>query len=68
MKTKFFLSSAVLVLALLNQSCKKDYECHCEKKAGGETHIDVKAKKSDADAECNKLAEGSSEYSKCEVE
>jgi len=68
MKTKLILSTALIALAFLSQSCKKDYECHCEKKAGGEEHIDIKSKKSDADGECKKLAEGSTVYSSCKVE
>jgi len=68
MKTKLILSTAVFALAFLLQSCKKDYECHCEKKAGGDDHIDIKAKKSDAEGECKKLAEGNAAYSSCKVE
>lgn len=68
MKTKLIAISLIGFLTLSLASCKKTYECHCDKKAGGEEHIEIKAKKSDADHECHELAEGSTVYSDCHVE
>ena len=68
MKTKSILTTAFIGLAFLSQSCKKDYECHCEKRAGGADHIMLKAKKADAESECKKLAENTTVYSSCVIE
>lgn len=68
MKKNILPISLFCGLALLAVSCKKTYECHCEKKSGGETHVEVKAKKSDAEHECHELAEDNSEYSDCHLE
>jgi hypothetical protein len=68
MKKNAIQIALIGLLAFTISSCEKTYECHCVKKAGGETHEDVKAKKADADAECKKLAEGSTVYSECHLE
>lgn len=68
MKTKLITAAVLLSFAFVGQSCKKDYECHCDKKAGGADHIDINAKKADAESACTKLAEGTTVYSKCELE
>lgn len=68
-RTKTILGVALVAFCLMSQSCEKDYECHCEKKAGGEEHVDIKAKKKDAEAACDKIAaDASTIYSSCEVE
>lgn len=60
---------ALLALVVsMSTACKKTYECHCDKKAGGDEHFDIKGKKEDAESECKKKAEGSAVYSKCKLE
>lgn len=66
-KTIKTLALMALVVAM-NTACKKTYECHCDKIAGGDEHFDIKAKKEDAESECKKKAEGSTVYSKCMIE
>lgn len=68
MKKNVIKLSLITFLALSFASFKKTYECHCEKIAGGEEHVEVKAKKADADHECHELAEGSTVYSECHLE
>lgn len=68
MKTKLILSTTFIALALFSQSCKKDYECHCEKKSGGADHIVIKAKKADAEADCKSRGETNANYSSCVIE
>lgn len=68
MKKNVIQLSLIGFLAFSLASCKKTYECHCDKKAGGEEHVEVKAKKSDAEHECHELAEGSAVYSDCHLE
>jgi len=67
---KLLLTVALLAfMAPAFTSCKKTYECHCDKTAGGDEHFDIKTKKkADAESECKKKAEGSSVYSKCKLE
>lgn len=55
-------------LALSNASCKKTYECHCDKKAGGAEHFEIKNTKSKAETECKDKAAGTTVYSECKLE
>jgi len=68
MKTKIKCLGLALLVGTMFASCKKTYECHCNLKAGGETHVDVKATKADSEKACTDLAEGSSTYSACHLE
>lgn len=68
MKTKIILSSLLFAAGFMLASCEKTYECHCVLKAGGETHEDVKAKKSDAETACQDLVKSNTTYSVCHLE
>lgn len=68
MKQNVIKLTLICFLAASVASCEKTYECHCDKKTGGEEHIEIKAKKSDAGHECHELAEGSNVYSDCHLE
>ncbi len=69
MKTKNKMMMVLSIAAIIGlSSCKKTYECHCDTKAGGEEHFDVKNTKSKAESECKAKGENSSVYSSCEIE
>jgi hypothetical protein len=68
MKKNIITISLMGFLALSLASCKKTYECHCDKTAGGDEHFDIKGKQADAESECKKKAEGSTVYSSCKLE
>lgn len=68
MKTKINLVVLTAAFGFMMASCEKTHECHCNLKAGGETHVDVKATKADSEKACTDLAEGSSTYSACHLE
>jgi hypothetical protein len=68
MKKNLINLSVIGLLLFTVSSCKKTYECHCEKKAGGADHIDIKNTKSKAESECKAKAEGSAVYSTCKLE
>jgi len=68
MKKNIITISLMGFLALSLASCKKTYECHCEKKTGGDEHFDIKNTKEKADSECHDKAEGSAVYSECHLE
>ncbi len=67
MKTTIIKMAVFAFITISVTSCKKTYECHCTKKIGGDEHIEVTAKKSDADNACHELAEGSAVYSECHL-
>lgn len=56
------------LVVFLNTSCKKTYECHCDKAAGGDEHFEIKGKEADAKTECENKAKGSTVYTKCVIE
>ncbi len=69
MKKQILTIGMAAILAVTAASCKKTYECHCDKVGGGDEHFDIKAKnKGQAESECTKKASGSSTYSKCKLE
>jgi hypothetical protein len=69
MKKTIKIAALMALVVSLNTSCKKTYECHCDKTAGGDEHFDIKAKnKGDAESECKQKATNSTVYSKCELE
>ncbi len=55
-------------MALSLASCKKNYECHCDKKGGGEEHFDIKDTKSKAETTCQDMGENSAVFSSCNLE
>lgn len=67
MKTFFKTTTLTFMTIALLTSCEKTYECHCEKKTGGDEHIEVKAKKKDADSKCHELSENNTAYSECHI-
>jgi hypothetical protein len=67
-KTIKTLALVVAITASL-ASCKKTYECHCDKIGGGDEHFDIKAKEDQAKADCEaKKTASPTVYSKCELE
>ncbi len=66
------IKNVALVVALVASlsSCKKTYECHCDKVGGGDEHFDFKEKeKSDAETKCKaKQTENTTKYTKCMLE
>lgn len=69
MKNKIKIAALAVAVVLSFSSCKKTYECHCDKVGGGDVHFEIKAKKSDAEAQCKAIHTSSStQYNKCEIE
>ncbi|MFO0357675.1 MAG: hypothetical protein ACK50A_12055 [Sphingobacteriaceae bacterium] len=68
MKRTIKTVALMALVVSMNTACKKTYECHCDKFAGGDEHFDIKAKEDDAKVECENKAKGSTVYSKCEIE
>lgn len=74
--TRKTMSAIILGITLLGfaqmglTSCKKTYDCHCVKKAGGDEESEIKTKsKSDAETECKaKQTNNSSTYSECHLD
>lgn len=67
-KTLKTLALVVAITASL-ASCKKTYECHCDKIGGGDEHFDIKAKQDQAEADCKaKQTASPTVYSKCMLE
>lgn len=68
MKKTIVNLALIAIVTITTASCKKEYECHCDKVGGGDEHMDIKAKKeADAKSECEAKAP-SSTYSKCHLE
>lgn len=68
---KKLLGAALIVcIALSFGACKKTYDCHCVKTAGGDEETEIKAKsKSDAESECTaKKTNNSSTYKECHLD
>lgn len=68
MKKNIILFVFTSLLAVSITSCKKTYECHCDKVGGGDEHFDIKNTKAKAETECKNKASGSTVYSSCELE
>jgi hypothetical protein len=69
MKTKLAIGLLSIMMALGTVSCKKTYECHCKTTAGGEEHIDIKAKKeSEAASACHEKEHDNAAYSECHLD
>lgn len=66
MKTNIKLTTLALGLFFTIVSCKKSYECSCHTASGSHEHIDIKAKKADAESDCKAKAVGT--YTACELE
>jgi len=68
MKKNIITISLMGFLALTIVSCKKTYECHCDKRAGGDEHFEIKNTKSNAETECKDKAATNATYSECKLE
>jgi len=68
MKKNIIAIAIISLLAVSVSSCKKTYECHCDKVGGGDEHFDIKNTESKADEECHAKAEGSTVYEDCHIE
>lgn len=65
------ISTLVLALVISGAmvSCKKTYECHCDKVGGGDEHFDIKAKKDDAESQCKaKFESNKTLYKDCHLD
>ena len=69
MKNQIKIAALAAAVVLSFSSCKKTYECHCDKVGGGDEHFDIKGKEADAEADCKaKQTASPTVYSKCMLE
>lgn len=69
MKNLLKIAGIVAAVVLSFSSCKKTYECHCDKIGGGDDHFEFKEKEADAESKCKaKQTASPTVYSKCMLE